>query len=96
MQQKTKEERVSEGMTILFKLREVGVEATNPGFEVVKAAVRQWIADGEATTLRRIEFGRLNRVGELVLPRRSGVQPELTLKVIRDASSHDAKRRTDA
>lgn len=83
-QEKTREERTSEGMTILFKLREVGVEATNPGFETVKAAVRQWIADGRSATLREIYFGRLDRVGELVLPRWSGKQPELTLKVIRD------------
>jgi hypothetical protein len=84
MSDKTKDERVSEGMTILFKLRDVGVEATNPGFDVVKKAVRQWINDGHPVTLRGIQFGRLDRVGELVLPRRSGVQPGLSLKVIRD------------
>ena len=84
MTEKTKEERVSEGMTILFKLRDVGVEVTNPGFETVKVAVRRWIDDGQPVTLKKIYFGRLDRVGELVLPRRAGVQPELTLKVIRD------------
>ncbi len=84
MATKTKEERVSEGMTILFKLREIGVESTNPGFETVKAAVRRWIDDGEPVTLKKIYFGRLDRVGELVLPRRAGVQPGLTLKVISD------------
>ena len=84
MADKTKEERVSEGMTILFKLREVGVEDANPGFETVKAAVRQWITDGRQVTLRKIYFGRLNREGELVLPRRPGVQPGLTLKVIHE------------
>ncbi len=79
---KTREERVSEGMTILFKLREVGVEDTNPGFKTVKDAVRQWIADGLPVTLSKIQFGRLNRIGELILPRRTNKQPELTLKVI--------------
>lgn len=81
--EKTKEERVSEGMTIIRKLLEVGVEATNPGFVAVKAAVSAWIADGRPSTLSQINFGRLNRVGELVLPRRSGTEPTLTLKVLR-------------
>jgi hypothetical protein len=71
-------------MTKLFKLREVGVEDTNPGFTAVKDAVRQWIADGRTVTLKKIYFGRLDRVGELVLPSRSGVEPGLTLKVIKD------------
>lgn len=84
MDNKTKEERVSEGMTILFKLRDIGIESTNPGFETVKKAVRQWIDDGLYMTLKKIYFGRLNRIGELVLPQRSGVQPGLSLKVIRD------------
>lgn len=84
MAEKTREERVSEGMTILFKLREVGIETTNPGFTVVKDAVRQWIADGRTVTLKKIYFGRLDREGELLLPWRSGVQPGLTLKVIKN------------
>lgn len=81
-QEKTKEERVSEGMTILFKLREVGIEDSNPGVKVIKDAVRTWINDGIPISLKRIEFGRINRVGELVLPRRSGVQPTLLLRVV--------------
>ena len=84
-QEKTKEERVAEGMTILFKLREVGIEDSNPGVKVIKDAVRTWINDGIPVSLKRIEFGRINRVGELVLPRRSGVQPTLLLRVVEGA-----------
>ena len=78
---KTKEERVGQGITILKKLREVGIEDCNPGTKVVKDAIRAWIADGSATTLKKIDFGRFDRVGTLVLPARAGVEPSLTLKV---------------
>lgn len=84
-QEKTKEERVAEGMTILFKLREVGIEDTNPGVKTIKDAVRTWINDGIPISLKRIEFGRINRIGELVLPRRSGIQPTLLLRAVEGA-----------
>lgn len=80
--EKTKEERVNEGMTIIRKLLGVGVEATNPGFVAVKQAVSTWISDGRPATLSQIQFGRLDRVGELVLPRRRGAEPTLVLKVV--------------
>lgn len=80
--EKTKDERVAEGMTIIRKLLGVGVEATNPGFVAVKAAVSTWITDGKPITLSQIQFGRLDRVGELVLPRRHGAEPTLALKVL--------------
>jgi hypothetical protein len=80
---KTKEQRVAEGMTIIRKLLDVGVEATNPGFVEIKGAVSKWIADGEPITLSKVGFGRLDRVGELVLPRRQGAEPTLLLRVPR-------------
>jgi hypothetical protein len=79
--EKTKEERVAEGITLLRKLRDVGIEDTNPGAKVVKDAIRTWIADGLAVTLKKIDFGRFDRMGTLILPRRSGVEPSLALKV---------------
>ena len=78
---KTKEERVTEGITILKKLREVGIDDLNPGVKVIKDAIRAWIMDGLATTVKKIDFGRFDRVGTLILPARSGVEPSLTLKV---------------
>lgn len=79
--QKSKEERVGEGITILKKLREVGIEDWNPGAKVVKDAIRSWIADGHGTTIKKIDFGRFDRIGTLILPARAGVEPSLTLKV---------------
>jgi hypothetical protein len=78
---KTKEERVREGITILQKLREVGIVDNNPGVVAVKDAIRTWIADGNAVTLKRIDFGYFDRVGTLILPSKAGVEPSLTLKV---------------
>lgn len=78
---KSREERVAEGITILRKLREVGIDDYNPGAKVVKDAIRAWIADGTAVTIKKIDFGRFDRVGTLVLPRRAGVEPSLALKV---------------
>ncbi len=70
-----------EGITILQKLRSVGIVDSNPGVVTVKDAVRTWIADGLSVTLKRIDFGNFDRVGTLILPSRAGVEPSLTLKV---------------
>lgn len=77
----TREGRAAEGITVLKKLREVGVEDDNPGTKTIKDAIRKWIEDGEPCLLERIDFGRLNRVGILELSR-SG-KAALTLKVPR-------------
>ncbi len=70
-----------EGITVLRKLREIGVEDTNPGTKTIKDAIRTWIEDGAPQTVERISFGRLDRVGELILTR-SG-KASLSLKVSR-------------
>ena len=77
----TREGRAAEGITVLRKLREVGVEDTNPGTKTIKDAIRTWIEDGAPQTVERISFGRVDRVGTLVLTR-SG-KASLTLKVSR-------------
>ncbi len=77
----TRESRATEGITVLRKLREIGVEDTNPGAKTIRDAIRTWIEDGAPITVERISFGRLDRVGTLVLTR-SG-KASLTLKVMR-------------
>ena len=77
----TREGRAAEGITVLRKLREVGVEETNPGTKIIKDAIRIWIDDGEPITVEKISFGRIDRIGTLVLTR-SG-KASLTLKVSR-------------
>ncbi len=77
----TRATRAVEGITVLRKLRDVGVEDDNPGTETIKNAIRAWIEDGEPRLLERINFGRLNRVGMLELTRKGTAS--LTLKVVR-------------
>lgn len=76
-----REGRAAEGITVLRKLREVGVEDDNPGTKTIKDAIRTWIEDGAPCLIERIDFGRLNRVGMLELSK-SG-KAALTLKVPR-------------
>ncbi len=85
--QKTKEERVREGMKILFKLKELGVPQDNCGFEEVKNAVSRWIADGLAISIKKISFYPFDRYGELILPSISGVEPTMVLKLVPEARS---------
>ena len=77
----TRESRAAEGITVLRKLREIGVEDTNPGTKTIKDAIRTWIEDGVPRLVERIDFGRIDRVGLLELTR-SG-KASLSLKVPR-------------
>jgi hypothetical protein len=77
----TRESRAAEGITVLRKLREVGVEDDNPGTKTIKDAIRTWIEDGAPCLVERIDFGRLNRVGTLELTRTG--KASLSLKVPR-------------
>jgi hypothetical protein len=77
--EKPKEDRLRETLTILQKLNEVGVPATDPGYLEVKARMSQWVKDG-AATVAKIEFPRITRRGELVLPWRADRAASLNLK----------------
>ncbi len=79
--EKSKEERGRETITILGKLKEVGIADTDPGFVAVKDAMRAWVSTGEACT-HTIEFPRAGRRGTLVLPSRADRTVGLTLKVV--------------
>lgn len=57
-------------MEILRKLQEVGVGQIDPGFQEVKAAVSAWVSSGEPAQ-HRIILPRLERVAELMFPRRA-------------------------
>lgn len=80
--EKTKEERVREGMKILMKLKELGVPQTNSGFLEVKNAVSMWITDGRAIEIKKINFFPFDRMGDLILPRISGIEPTMVLRLV--------------
>jgi hypothetical protein len=78
---KPKADRLREGMEILRKLQEVGVAQVDPGFQEVKAAVSAWVNTGEPAQ-HRIILPRLERVAELMFPRRAMNVATCVLKVL--------------
>lgn len=83
--QKTKEERLKEGMKILMKLKELGVPQDNCGFEEVKNAISRWVNDGLAVEIKKISFYPFDRYGNLILPAVSGAEPTFVLKLVPEA-----------
>ncbi len=76
-------ERLTETITILKKLQEVGISDSDPGYLQVKALMSAWVKS-EATVGEdhRIEFARHGRRGDLVLPWRAGRAASLNLRAI--------------
>jgi hypothetical protein len=83
---KLKEERLSETITILKKLQEVGIADTDPGYQQIKSYMSAWVTSGEAASYK-VEFPRHGRRGELVLPGRAGRTATLSLKATGDAAA---------
>jgi hypothetical protein len=68
---KSKQDRVKESITILKKLKELGIPTNEPGYFLTKQRLDVWIAGGDQWE-GRIDFPRFQRRAELVLP----VKPE--------------------
>lgn len=77
--EKTRFDRVKEAVTLLKKLQEVGIPATDPGYRQCKEKIDLWIQEGKSASYQ-IEFPRHGRKGELVLPMRQGIPPSLNLR----------------
>jgi hypothetical protein len=78
---KPKSERLSETITILKKLQDVGIAVTDQGYQEIKAKMTQWVSDGLAATFK-VDFHRHGRRGELVLPSKAGRAASLNLKSV--------------
>lgn len=78
-EQKPKEDRVKESVTLLKKLIEVGIATTDPGFKDTKIQLDKWINEGEAWS-GKIEFPRYGRIADLVLPFRKDRVSSMMLK----------------
>jgi len=76
---KTKFDRVKETMTILKKLKELGIRTADPGFIAVKDAMTEWINTGEPSE-KKIEFPFHGRMAELVLPSKITETANMLLK----------------
>ncbi len=83
-EKKTKEERLSEGMKILIKLRELGVPRDNEGFVETEKTIRRWIGDGIVIEVDNINFYPFDREGYMLLPELSGIEPTFRLRLVTD------------
>ncbi len=64
---KSKADRVKEAITILQKLKELGIPSNEPGYMITKQKLDEWIAGGDRLD-NRVYFPRFQRRAELVLP----------------------------
>jgi hypothetical protein len=77
---KPKEERLTETITLLKKLPEVGIPQSHYMFTQVKDRMSSWVADGPALS-ERLDFG--SHWGDLTLPVKQGRVASLDLKAKR-------------
>jgi len=75
---KSKQDRVKESITILKKLKELGIPNNEPGYYQTKRQLDEWIAGGDQWD-GRIDFPRFQRRAELVLPVRPDRVVEMTI-----------------
>lgn len=80
---KTKAERVQEAVTLLKKLKEVGIIVSDPGYKLAKQHLDTWIATGEDYE-HRFWFSRYGREAEMKLPKR--VEQAATIRIIAAAA----------
>jgi hypothetical protein len=79
--EKTKVERLKEGVTLLKKLRETGINAEDIGSKNIQKAVSEWVNTGEEFT-GIIPFARYDRNAHINLPKYVGKNASVVLKVI--------------
>jgi hypothetical protein len=65
------QERMKESVELVSKMKELGVNDSEPGLVQLRAEMNAWIRGGVAWS-GRIEFPRYNRYAEVVLPDRAG------------------------
>ena len=78
--EKTKEERLTEGISLLKQLKEANVKETGKGFQELKQKISEWVATGlpwDGT----IEFEEHGRIGEVELPRYNNKAGGIMFKV---------------
>ena len=78
--EKTKEERLKEGISLLTQLKDTGVHGSSLSFIELKEKVTQWIETGVAWE-GVIEFPDYGRVAEVSFPRYNNKAADLHFKV---------------
>lgn len=67
---KSRADKVKETITLLTKLKELGIPENEPGYTETKRRCDEWI-QGTETWSGRIDFPRFGRRAELILPIRA-------------------------
>jgi len=84
---KSKEERVKESITILNKIKGLGINPTDPGFRDLSIQFSDWVK-GEESWTGEIEFCRHQRTAKVHLPIEKGKTATCNLivwKEVRDS-----------
>jgi hypothetical protein len=81
--EKTKEERLSEGMSLLNQLQKGGVRSNVLSFLDLKQKISAWIESGEPWS-GTIPFPEYGREVILALPKYNNKAADLHFKVVRD------------
>ena len=79
---KSKEERFTEGILILKKLKELGVPRDNEGFVETEKTIRRCVEDGLAIEVKKINFYPFDREGYILLPSLAGIEPTFGLRLV--------------
>jgi len=80
--EKTKTERVKEGITILKKLRDIGIDSKDSGFKRIQGEISNWVNTGEELAVTVIPFAHYDRNAHVSLPKYVGSTASIVLKVI--------------
>ena len=65
---KPREERVKETITLLKRMLELGIPATEPGYKMLKEKFRDWCKEDGEAWIGEVYFPRFGRRAEVVLP----------------------------
>jgi hypothetical protein len=80
MVEKPTTERVKESITLIKKLKELGLDEREPGYNAIREHMNEWIKNG--TPFKGlVEFRFLDRDAELVLPTDADKAATIVLKV---------------
>jgi hypothetical protein len=78
---KPKGERLKETITLLKRMQEVGIPASDPGYKEIQARLTTWVNTGEPDKFEQ-GFMRVDRLAQVDLPRRSDRAASINLKVV--------------
>lgn len=79
-QEKTKEERLSEGISLLKQVKEAGIKEHTLSYQELKSRITEWIKNGGSWE-DRMEFPEYGRFAEIHLPKYNNRSADILLKV---------------